>query len=85
MGNTEMGTLGIAFLLTEIVSVLQQADAVQKHVDKLNRSFKEYRLDGDDDLFVATLEELSQKYPQIVSRSADLQSRLNQLKRTAPR
>lgn len=83
-----LGHLKLAFLLAEIVGCLQDENAPQSDIDAINDAFRNYRRDepGDKDSqagqFVAALEDLAQRHPSLISRSADLQSRVHELARS---
>ncbi len=80
-----LGHLAMAFLVAEIVGCLKTADADQSEIDLLNAAFRDYRIaEEPDDLaifserFQNVLEQLAAKHPDLVSRVADLQSRIDE-------
>jgi hypothetical protein len=80
------GHLRLAFLVADMVTVLKETDAPQQDVDELNNAFHNYRradLSGETrcaaEAFKRTLETLGGKHDCLVSRSADLQSRIDEL------
>lgn len=78
------GHMKLAFLLAEIVSMLESADASDEEIKKLNLGFRDFRTCGSVDLadsgkrLAAQLESLTERYPELVSRLADLQSRIDE-------
>ena len=83
-GDT-FGHLSLAFLVADLVSSLKQANAEQADVDALNAAFRNYRTAGlPDELasaaqsFKQTLEQLAAKHGDLISRAADLQSRIDE-------
>lgn len=87
-GDT-FGHLGMAFLVAELVGTLKAAGAEQGDVDALNAAFREYRTASLSDEvtssaegFKQTLEQLAAKHEDLVSRAADLQSRIDEQLRT---
>ena len=79
------GHLGTAFLVAELVGALQQEGADQADVDVLNNAFRTYRtaespqaVQSAADAFKQTLNELADRHEYLVSRSADLQSRIDE-------
>ncbi|MFT5525264.1 MAG: hypothetical protein ACI9HK_003231, partial [Pirellulaceae bacterium] len=77
------GNLKLAFLLSEIVSFLQTQEALDA-IERLNTAFRDYRRCQQDDL-VASAEQLksqlqclADRYPELVSKSADFQSRIDE-------
>ena len=79
-----LGHVKLAFLLAEVVSVLQDNDAPASQIRELNEIFTEYRTSDSNDLFESTnrlktvLQSLSEQYPVLTSKSADLQSRIDE-------
>ncbi len=75
------GHLALAFLVTEMVNVLGSLDAPRDRITELNKCFKKFR-HQDPDARTARhrlcdyLEQLAEEFPSLVSRVADLQSRL---------
>ncbi len=87
-GNN-LGHLGMAFLVAEIVGWLKTAKAEQSDIDLVNAAFRDYRLTSQPtDLAAAaeqlkqTLEQLAAKHPDLIGRAADLQSRIDERLRT---
>jgi hypothetical protein len=77
----KFGQLSMAFQLAEIVDWLKSADAPQHDVDQLNAAFQDFRHSSEATEFKRVLEELATRYPQLVGRSADLQSRVDEVLR----
>jgi hypothetical protein len=80
------GHMKLAFLLTEIVGKLQMAGAPRDDIRRLNTCFTAYRNDSGDRLAAGRnlgncLEEIADRYPEIISRAADFQSRMAELSR----
>lgn len=81
------GHLKMAFMVAEIVSELEMHSASGDEIQALNESFGNYRRsDGEDrQQFAAklksNLQSLAEHYPFLVSRSADLQSRIDETER----
>lgn len=78
------GDLLLAFLLAEIVAFLQSQDA-HEAVAEVNESFREFRRCQQDETAAAAaerlksqLESLAERYPDLVSMSADFQGRLDE-------
>lgn len=80
------GHLAIGFLLADMMGSLKQLGS-QNDVDELKFAFREYRGAGQYELPVATeqfqqvLEQVAQRHSELVSRSADLQHRLDEMAR----
>jgi hypothetical protein len=80
------GNLKLAFLLSEIVSFLQTQDA-HREIERLNAAFTDYRRCEPDDLAATAerlrsqLQSLADLYPELVSKSSDFQSRLDEQSR----
>lgn len=79
------GHLGMAFLVAEILGWLKSADAEQSDIDVLNAAFRDYRTAPRPDELATSagslkhvLEQLAAKHPDLVSRAADLQSRIDE-------
>jgi len=78
------GHLKLAFLLAEVVGILQSAGASSEGLQKLNKSFSAFRRCDRAALPVCgkqlrdELEAVSRRYPELVSRVADLQSRIDE-------
>jgi hypothetical protein len=78
------GHMKLAFLLAEIVGTLQSAGAPHDDIKQLNTRFTDFRHSDPADLPTSGkqlsdhLEELAQRYPDLVSRVADLQSRIDE-------
>lgn len=81
------GFLKLAFMVAEIVSDLERVDAHHDDVRSLNESFAAYRRSEDDQRIHAAsdlknnLQSLADRYPDLVSKSADLQSRIDEAER----
>lgn len=88
------GHLGISFRLADIIGDMQARGDMQADIDQLNEAFSEYRHADQDDQkqrqmaterFKNVLEQMAQRHEYLISRSADLQSRLDDLlRRTTP-
>lgn len=82
-----LGHLGIGFRVTDLVSELQSLSAPQADLDRLNQAFINYRHAGPEQRRIATeqfqqeLEQLALLHPVLISRAADLQSKLDELRR----
>jgi hypothetical protein len=78
------GHLKLAFLLAEVVGLLQYAGAAREDLQELNESFSAFRSCGPAELQACgtqlkeQLEAIARRYPEIVSRLADLQSRIDE-------
>lgn len=78
------GHLKLAFLLTEVVGMLQSAGASREELQELNESFRTFRsceraeLPAHGKQLTAQLEGIARRYPELVSRLADLQSRIDE-------
>lgn len=83
------GHLLLAFLLTEVVSVLQSDRASEPHVKELNQRFVRFRQSEGIERHVTGknlqeyVELLGGQYPNLVSRAADLQSQIAEVLRRA--
>ncbi len=82
------GHLQLAFLVADLVGSLQMNGASQADVDALNAAFRHYRTSVAEDVveaaseFKRTLEELSEQHAYLLSRCADLQSRIDEHQRS---
>jgi len=84
--------LAIGFPLAKLVTELQECDADSSSSDALNAAFRTFRCADDsvaeqsaaEDLR-ACLEYIAATCPQLVARSADLQSRLDEVQRSGER
>ncbi len=79
------GHLGLAFLLTEVVSELQHRNAPPREIQQLNSAFRDFRSAKHPTDCVDTashlknvLEDLTVRYSELTGRVADLQSRINE-------
>ena len=77
------GYLKMAFMISEIGMVLQDRGAEKDEVRRLNTDFADYRRSGAQCEESAarlrdTLQSISNRYPELISRSADLQSRIDE-------
>ncbi len=74
----------MAFLLAEIVTALESLDVPHDDIAELNRLFRQFReADIDSRASSATrlkqyLDEVVARYPDLVSRAADFQSRVDE-------
>ena len=85
----KFGHLSTAFQVAELVGFLQTAKADQSEVDMLNAAFRDYRKASlpserftSAESFKSVLEQLAAKYVELLSRAADLQSRIDERQRT---
>ncbi len=84
-GDTK-GHIAISFLLADMMDTLRQLDAPNE-VEELKQAFREYRAAGQYEMAFATeqfqgvLEQVAQRHSELVSRSADLQHRLDEIAR----
>jgi hypothetical protein len=82
-GDTD-GLLGLAFMLAEIVSILESRDAPREDIHAINERFAEFRNCDPDELAETgrrlgdQLESLTDAYPDITSRVADFCSRIDE-------
>ena len=83
-GDT-LGHLGMAFLVANLVGSLKDCEAEQADVDALNAAFREYRtatlpnkIVSAAEIFKQKLEQLAAKHDNLVSRTSDLQSRIDE-------
>ena len=76
------GHMQLAFLVADLVGSLQNHEASQADVDALNAAFRHYRQSGNGGEaaaeFKRTLQRLSGQHAYLVSRCADLQSRIDE-------
>jgi hypothetical protein len=78
------GHLKLAFLLAEIVTALESLDVPHDDIVELNRRFRQFReADADSRASFAIqlqqyLEDVAANYPDLVSRAADFQSRVDE-------
>jgi len=84
----DMFKMAIAFPLAEIIEALKGVPEGRRHIDSLNEVFTDFRTAEDlvirrsaADRLGQQLEAAAHDFPQIVSRSADLQSRLDEIVR----
>ncbi|MCY3004797.1 MAG: hypothetical protein NTV29_02345 [Planctomycetota bacterium] len=81
------GHLKMAFMVAEIVSVLEDRGNRQTEIKDLNKAFAVYRRAKPPEAkkakkkFKRILERLAKSHPELVSRSADLQSHLDEAHR----
>ncbi|QDV44998.1 hypothetical protein Enr13x_48710 [Stieleria neptunia] len=81
------GQLKMAFMVGEIVSDLETDQTTRDEIRNLNQAFADYRNSKDEQLALraselkAVLESLADRYPILVSKSADLQSRIDEAMR----
>lgn len=88
------GHLTIAFRLAEMISVLQELGNCQFEIDALNQAFRDFRgVENDASraqngsaaaALQQELEAVASRHPELVARSADLQSTLDELLRRKP-
>jgi hypothetical protein len=83
--GTPMEQMALSFLLADMVTTLQMADKKSPDIKRLNVSFADYRTVFVHDRakatqqFKATLDEIAERNPELVTRTADLQSKLDEL------
>ncbi len=83
-GDTN-GHLSISFLLADMIGSLEEQGSSQESIVAINQAFRLYRAAGPyelahaTDLFQQSLEQVALQNPELVSRSADLQNRLDEL------
>ena len=80
-----MAHMAIGFLVADMVTSMHENDPESHDIKRLNDAFRVYRESEDVALatrqFNQTLESLAEEYGYLVSRSADLQSKLDELSR----
>ena len=82
------GHLKMAFMIAEIVSELETSNASRDEIKAVNECFANYRRCDDEQRpqraseLKANLQSLSDRYPGLVSKSADLQSRIDEAGRS---
>lgn len=78
------GNLKLAFLLAEIVSVLESLNAPRTDIRELNANFTDFRTCGAAELAESGrrlgdhLDSLAERYPDLISRVADFCSRIDE-------
>ncbi len=78
------GNLKLAFLLAEVVAMLESFGGAREEIVDLNERFSDYRRSDAQSQRVSgerlktSLEQIAAKHPELVSRSADLQSRIDE-------
>ncbi len=83
------GYLKFAFLLAEIISMLQSASIGREEIEQLNEHFTDFRRSSEDEIVRSgrrlseVLEACAAKYPQLISRVADFQSKIDEHIRAA--
>ncbi len=84
MPGDPLGHVKLAFLLAEVVSVLHIVDAPTVSIRELNDSFTEYRTSASNEFVESAsrlkniLQSLSKHHPELISKAADLQSRIDE-------
>lgn len=79
-----LGHMKLAFLLAEVVGMLESAGASNDDIKQLNAHFTDFRrcdraeLPASGKQLREHLEELAHRYPELVSRVADFQSRIDE-------
>jgi small-conductance mechanosensitive channel len=73
----------MAFMISDIGIALQDQGAEQEEVRQLNAAFADYRRSGaqcaeSSAKLKDILQSLSDEYPELISKSADLQSRIDE-------
>lgn len=77
------GTLKLAFMLAEVISTLESMDAPYESIQRLNMLFSSYRRSSSFENSEPAIElqeflqTLSETYPALISKSADLQSQID--------
>lgn len=90
MQQGPMANMAISFLLADMITALQENNRPQADVDQLNESFRDYReaapgtMEAATESFKSALENVASRNPVLISRSADLQSKLDELARVKP-
>lgn len=79
----------LAFLVAEMIGVLHSLQAPHPRIEQLNGCFTNFRHSEPDpktacERLCGYLEDLARQYPELVSRVADLQSRLPKVTRDSP-
>jgi hypothetical protein len=83
------GHLKMAFMVSEIISALQFKNADHSEIKTLNEAFTDYRRSDDTSIeqsaikLKKVLQSLGDQYPELISKSADLQSRIDEATRVA--
>ena len=78
------GHLKMAFMVSELIADLQIMNAPQEEIKMLNQVFADYRSSDDERRsqsvfrFKEFLQMVGDQYPDLISKSADLQSRLDE-------
>lgn len=78
------GHMQLAFLLAEVVGILEENTDSSQDIKRLNSAFRAFRraasweLSATAETLGQCLAELGEKYPSLVSRMADLQSRIDE-------
>ena len=78
------GHVKLAFLLSEIISILQSSDAPRTLIKQINESFSDYRTSDATQAtasakeFCAVLQGLTDDHPMLISKVCDLQSRIDE-------
>lgn len=79
------GYLKIAFMIGELVSDLQHLEAEQEEIKTLNEAFANYRRSEGSSSSGEHLKEIlqiiSERYPELISKAADMQSRIDEATR----
>lgn len=84
MPGDPKGHLTLAFLLAEVIGMLQSAGASREDIQQLNQRFSAFRncdraeLPACGQQLAAHLESVAHRCPELVSRVADLQSRIDE-------
>ena len=74
----------MAFLVSELVSDLQSMNAPKEEIKTLNQAFADYRRADDAQRprsvyqFKVILQTIGDDFPHLISKSADLQSRIDE-------
>ena len=82
-----MANMAVSFLLADMIAALQANESPQADIDQLNEAFRAYRSASGADFasgtqaFQKALEEVANRNTFLVARSADLQSKLDELRR----
>ena len=79
------GYLKTAFMIGEIVSDLQRLEAEQEEIRMLNKAFANYRRSegssSSGEHLKEILQTISKLYPELISKAADMQSRIDEAAR----
>lgn len=81
----ENGTIKLGFMVGQIVAELHRLDADRNVIKTLNEAFADFRRTDDErrtrfaSRLIDVLQSVGDQHPELISRSADLQSRINEV------